>query len=172
MRTYTSLRDVPERPPAGGLKDAEDSGLGGDGMIDHYGSCHCGVLTVRYRTALAKESWAVRACQCSFCRSRGALTTSDPEGEIEFTAADRTQLRRYRFGTRTTDFMLCATCGSYLGAQTQTAAGRFGILNLRYVPAPRGDWAAPEAMDYGAETLEARRARREARWTPVLLSSL
>jgi hypothetical protein len=142
------------------------------GMIDHYAICHCGVLTVRYRTALAKQSWPVRACQCSFCRGRGALTTSDPNGEIEFATADRTQLQRYRFGTRTTDFMLCQTCGSYLGAQTQTEMGRFGIINLRYVQVPSGDWPPPQTMDYSAETLEARRARREARWTPVQLSSL
>ena len=141
-------------------------------MIDHFGNCHCGALTVRYKTALPRESWSVRACRCSFCESRGALATSDPEGEIQFASANRESLQRYRFGTRTCDFLLCRICGSYLGAQMQIEAGRFGIINLRYLPAPAGGWSAPAPMDYSQETPESRRVRRETLWTPVASDSL
>ena len=52
--------------------------------IEYLARCHCGVLTARYRTAVAPEDWSVRACQCSFCRGHGAQMTSDPAGSLEF----------------------------------------------------------------------------------------
>ena len=49
--------------------------------------------------------------------------------------------------------------------------GRFGVLNvltLRPLPA----LPAAEPMDYGAESAEGRRLRRESRWTPMGETSL
>jgi hypothetical protein len=74
--------------------------------MDYLARCHCGLLTVRYRTALDPSLWQVRACQCSFCRSHGSLMTSDPKGELEFCNPDPEQVLRYRFGGRTADLKL------------------------------------------------------------------
>jgi hypothetical protein len=40
-------------------------------------------------------------------------------------------LDRYRFGSKTADFLLCRDCGVYLGAVMQSARGGFGIINAR-----------------------------------------
>jgi hypothetical protein len=64
--------------------------------IEYLARCHCGALTARYRTAIAPVEWAVRACQCSFCRSHGAIATSDPEGLLEFRSSDPNRVQRYR----------------------------------------------------------------------------
>jgi len=132
------------------------------------GTCHCGAIGYTYRTALAPADWPVRACQCSFCRAHSVLTTSDPAGSIEFFERNAGALNRYRFGQRTADFLLCRSCGVYVGAVIDTPHGRFGIVNLHALrDRPQGLRPA-EAMDYGRENADARIARRESRWTPVV----
>jgi hypothetical protein len=140
--------------------------------IEYLAQCHCGALTARYRTAREPSDWAVRACQCSFCRSHGALATSDPGGLLLFQSGDPTRIQRYRFGGRTADFLTCRECGVYLGVQMATAKGRFGVLNVLSLRPLITNLQAAELMDYGGETAEFRRRRRETRWTPVSAESL
>jgi hypothetical protein len=138
----------------------------------YFGGCHCGALKVRYRTALEPPSWLVRACQCSFCLRHGALSTSDPNGQLEFQAEDLSLMQRYQFETRTADFLLCRACGVYVGAQMLGEAGRYGIVNLRCLQGLPPAWSAAQPIDYSSEDREARRSRRQARWTPVAGDSL
>ena len=100
------------------------------GTIEYLSRCHCGNLAARYRTAIEPSAWSLRACQCSYCRSHGAITTSDPTGTLLFQSADPTRVQRYRFGGRTADFMTCRECGVYVGVQMSTDKGRFGVLNV------------------------------------------
>ena len=131
------------------------------------GSCHCGALGFSFQTALPVEQWSVRACQCGFCRLHGAQTTSDPGGQLTFHVNDAAALRRYRFGQRTADFLLCRRCGVYVGAQIETASGAFGIINaLALTPVPQ-PLPRAAAADYGSESTDERIERREKRWTPL-----
>jgi hypothetical protein len=130
------------------------------------GRCHCGSLRFIFRTFRAPEKWLVRSCQCSFCRSHGARTTSDPEGSVLFEIAEPSKLQRYRFGTRSTDFLICRACGVYLGALLSSSQGHFATLNVNTIQAAL-DVPAPVPVSYDAESLEQRQSRREARWTPV-----
>lgn len=131
------------------------------------GSCHCGSIGFSYRTSQLPMAWSVRACQCNFCRVHSALTTSDPAGAIEFHEHQVGSLQRYQFGQRITDFLLCRSCGVYIGAEIQTKTGRFGIININALhPTPSVLQIA--SMDYGSESVEQRVARREARWSPVI----
>ena len=135
------------------------------------GSCHCGAIGFSYRTSKLPAAWTVRACQCTFCRGHSALTTSDPSGSVEFHEYRTGLLQRYRFGLRVTNFLLCRSCGVYIGAEIETKAGRFGIINikaLRPIPVVLGPTAS---MDYSSESVEQRLARREARWSPVAVVS-
>jgi hypothetical protein len=129
------------------------------------GRCHCGAVGFAYRTSQPPGAWSIRACQCSFCRAHAALSTSHAEASLTFT--ENPALRRYRFAQRTADFLLCSTCGVYIGATIATPRGRFGIINVNALtPMPEGlAQAAP--MVYDGESVDARTARREARWTPL-----
>jgi len=131
------------------------------------GSCHCGALGFSYRTTLPPARWKVRACRCRFCRAHGVLTTSDPGGRLTFQVNDLEAPRRYRFGLRTADFLLCGRCGVYLGAQIETARGAFGIVNIRAINSLAQAIPAAAAADYSAEDEQARVDRREKRWTPL-----
>jgi len=92
------------------------------------GECHCGAIGYVYLTAIAPESWNVRACQCSFCRAHAVRTTSDPSGSVQFTERLRGALHPYRFGQMTADFLVCRTCGVYVGASIATRGVRFLLV--------------------------------------------
>ena len=77
-------------------------------------------------------------------------------------------LNKYRFARRTADFLVCGQCGVYIGAMIQTARGRFGIINVHALSPIPAEVATPVAIEYGAESLEQRIARREQRWSPVI----
>ena len=109
----------------------------------------------------------MRACQCTFCRRHGALSTSDPKGSIEFRVAHPESLIRYRFGRRTADFLICGRCGIYIGAVMESARGRFAVLNANTLEPRPADLPQPAPMDYEGETTDDRAVRREQRWTPV-----
>lgn len=131
------------------------------------GSCHCEALAYAYETALPIERWTVRSCQCSFCRAHGTITTSDPDGRVEFHVRDEQALQRYRFGLRTADFLLCSRCGVYIGAQTATDRGAFAIVNTRALRPCPATLPEPVPAEYGAEDRSNRVRRRSARWTPL-----
>ena len=138
-----------------------------DASADFAGACHCGAVGFTYRTALPPDEWSVRACQCSFCRAHGGVTTSDPAGSLEFFERSTGALNRYRFARRTADYLICRSCGIYLGAIFASARGRFGIVNVNTMQHRPAGLPSPEIKDYGTESPEQRAARREQRWTPV-----
>ena len=130
------------------------------------GRCHCGAIGFSFRTAQAPDRWPVRACQCRFCRCHGARTTSDPDGSVIFHIADPATLNRYRFASRTTDFLVCRNCGTYVAAVVTSPRRQFATLNVNAIA---GIPALPEAkpVSYEGESAEQKRERRERRWTPV-----
>jgi hypothetical protein len=91
---------------------------------------------------------------------------TDPGGSVTLRLADPSKLRRYRFATRSTDFLLCGDCGVYIAAVFASAAGRFATVNVNAI---QGLQQVPDAMpvSYDGESPEHRASRRAQRWTPV-----
>jgi len=133
---------------------------------DFEGRCHCGALGFTFRTSRPPDQWAVRACQCSFCRGHGARTVSDPKGSVTFQIIEASKLSRYRFGARSSDFLICRDCGVYVAALLTSGNGQFATLNINTIRAPLD---VPQAVpvSYEGESDEQRLSRREERWTPV-----
>ena len=95
-------------------------------------SCHCGDLEVSLRLSEGREPGAlpVRACQCGYCRPRRARWTSDPGGAVELRARDPAAVSRYRFGTRTADFLVCSSCGALAAAVCEIEGRRYAVVNV------------------------------------------
>jgi hypothetical protein len=134
------------------------------------GQCHCGAVKVRLDTPRSTYDLAYRACQCGFCTRHGAATTSDPEARIVF-AAEGDALTRYRFGQRLSNFLICKSCGCYVGSATEINGAWYGIINVRGCDLPGFGGRTPKAMNYDGETPEVRIARRKARWSPAVLTT-
>ena len=131
-----------------------------------HGRCHCGGVGFTFNASRPPAQWPVRACQCTFCRAHGARTTTDPNGSATFQIADSAKVKRYRFGTRSTDFLVCSECGVYVAAVLTSGPAQFATLNINTIQQPV-DVPQAEAVSYDGESVGERRARREQRWTPV-----
>ena len=131
------------------------------------GGCHCGNLKVVFETARDPATLPLRACQCSFCRRHGGITTSDPAGHLRVEISQPDMLARYRFALGITDFLICRTCGLYVAAVMDTEDGTLGVLNVNALDDREPFARQPEPMQYGAEAVEDRQTRRAKVWMPV-----
>ena len=131
------------------------------------GSCHCGAVHVTLELSRAPEALELRACQCSFCRRHGARTLTDRDGRASIAVRGGHDLRRYRFGAQTADFLICGTCGVYIAAVVD---GRLGTVNVAGLGIPAFETREAIPADYSGESAGDRLARRRARWMPVEMS--
>ena len=130
------------------------------------GSCHCGAVQVDLDLSEPPAELRLRACQCDFCRPRGARTISDPGGLATIRVPGPQALIRYRFGLKTADYLLCAACGTYVAAM-QPDPAPIGVVNVGGLGVPEFDGRDGEPVSYGGETVDARLARRRSYWMPV-----
>lgn len=131
--------------------------------MKYEGQCHCGAIGVAFET---ERPLAPRACQCGFCRRHGARTMSDPDGSATLTLSG--PVIRYRFATKSSDYILCATCGVYVGALAEIDGRAYVTLNLNAFDDPHANLAATP-VSYGGEGAAMKADRRRSRWTPVRL---
>lgn len=137
--------------------------------MEHGGGCHCGNLRVTLELTRPPADYATRSCSCSFCRAHATRTVSDPHGRVEIRADDWSRVERYRFGTGTADFLLCRTCGVYVGAVCDTGQGLCAVTNVNSLTDRAAFPPASSFPDHEAEPVEARLARRAANWTPAIV---
>ena len=110
----------------------------------------------------------MRECQCSLGRMHGSLAVSDPACSLRFREREPGSIRNYAFGLRTADYVLCGTCGAYMGAVMRDSKNQgFGIVNTRVLARQSEFIQSPKAAVYDGEDVAQRTARRRARWTPL-----
>jgi hypothetical protein len=137
--------------------------------MEHDGFCHCGNLQVHVRLTKPPAENLIRSCGCSFCRSHGTRTVSDPSGQVDIRASDWALVGRYRFGTRTADYLICRQCGAYIAALCETSAGLRAVVNTLCLGA-RDDFTQDAIHpNYDAETTDIRLSRRAANWMPAIV---
>src|SRR6185312_10276384 len=112
----------------------------------------------------------VRACQCTFCRTHGALSATDPRGLFLVREVQPGALVRYQFGLKLADFLICGRCGTYVGASMTEPGGALGVTNINVLK-QRDQFPPPGPIVYESETAEQRLARRRERWTPFQMES-
>jgi hypothetical protein len=130
------------------------------------GQCHCGNLSYELDTQRSAAEIEARACDCSFCRIHAARNWSDPHGSAIIEVRDPQKLQRYVFALATADFYICQVCGGYLGAVLSAEDGVWSTVNLRLSDLPG---ICEARVSYGAESEDARVARRKKVWTPTRL---
>jgi hypothetical protein len=134
----------------------------------HLGGCHCKNIEVTLRLSRLPEQVPLRSCACSFCRSHGTRTLSDRDGSVEITAQDWSLVERYRFGSRTADYLVCRGCGVYIGAVCATSTGLRAVVNVNCLGDRAAFTQAPAVPDYDAESSERRLDRRAKNWMPAV----
>jgi hypothetical protein len=128
------------------------------------GNCHCGNIQFEFETDIDLGSLAIRSCQCRFCKLHGAATARDPNGRAKILIDDLDSTKIYRFATESTDFLLCANCGVYVGAVLASGGKKYATLNMKLSSLNTNN---AEPIIYGDETAEDRIAQRVDLFTPV-----
>ena len=128
------------------------------------GSCHCGAIRYDFHPSVPVADLPVRACGCSFCSRHGARYTADSGGRLVVTITAPGRLNRYRFGTETAEFLVCAACGVVPVVLGEIDGTTYAGINVN--TAVDADFSAHpvRTMDYGGEAMEQRRARRKKSW--------
>ena len=137
----------------------------------HAGGCHCGNIRVVVELKRSAADSPLRACGCSFCRAHGTRTVADPDGVFKVWAEDWREVLRYKFGTGTADYLMCRSCGVYVGAVCETSSGLRAVANVNCLNDRAQFTAVPAPMDFDGETTETRLARRATNWMPAVVHS-
>ncbi len=134
------------------------------------GGCHCGNISVVYKTEIAPEDAVPRACQCAFCRKHNTSAISDPAGNLTIRVSDADNLSRYQFGLKAADFIICKVCGVYVAAFMPDPDDENGFATLMSVTLDeRARYPQAEPTSYAGEDEDGRRQRRREKWTPARL---
>ncbi len=132
---------------------------------EHTGSCACGSVSYRFQSRLSEEELQPRACQCLFCRPRGASYVSDPAGRLEVRVRDLRYLYAHVFGTGTADFMHCGRCNHLVYVSSEIDGRVYGLVLQQSMDIDI-EPGRSRAMDYSEESLETRLERRAGHWIP------
>ena len=131
--------------------------------MDIAGGCRCGNI----RFALAWPDGAripARACQCDWCTARGATWTSHPDARLDVEIADPDQVSLVRFGTGTADFHVCRSCDDAVFVTCEIDGRTYAVVNVGMFKDVDPALLDRSESDVEGETLDARLARRRARW--------
>lgn len=135
----------------------------------HTGGCHCGNIATTLTLSKAPADSPLRACRCSFCRAHATRTVSDPLGSFEVRAEDWNQVEKYRFDSKTADYLICKRCGVYVAALCETPDGLRAVVNVNALD-DRAQFTQPPSLpDYSGETKENRLTRRARNWMPAAI---
>jgi hypothetical protein len=99
------------------------------------GGCHCGRLRVAFSTGVDPAGMQPRACDCSFCQKHGAAYVSDPAGQLSISVAEPDDMRRYRQGSNTAEFLFCGHCGVLVAVVFERDGRTYGAVNARCLDA-------------------------------------
>ena len=139
-------------------------------MAHYGGSCHCGALALDFRSEKSPAALGARTCQCSFCRKHGASWTADPQGHVTISLSG--PVSRYRFGTKTADFLICSRCG-VVGACVGEMEGRLlGVVRVDCLDQSAAFLTQAAPTDFDGEILDSRLDRRAKGWTPAKIKEV
>lgn len=127
------------------------------------GGCHCGAL--RYALHWPEQAAIpARRCGCSYCTRFEGTWTSHPSARLVLTCT--VAPGRYRFGTKTADFIHCTRCGVVVIAVDDTGDAPRAVLNVNTLDERDALAFDLSDSDFDSETRDERLARRSARWIP------
>ena len=126
------------------------------------GSCHCGNIRFTFDRPETGPTIPVRACGCGMCSKHGGVWTSHPQGRFRLHIADATKTNRYRFGTKTADFHVCAACGVVPIVTCMIDGARYAVVNANAFDNVNRAQLAVSPANFDGETTGDRLARRRA----------
>ena len=89
-----------------------------------HGNCHCGAVQLSIPRSL--DMSAVRRCNCSLCKRRGAIMLACPIEDVEIENGAE-NLVNYKWNTKVATHYFCSKCGIMTHHQRRTTPEICGI---------------------------------------------
>ncbi len=128
------------------------------------GSCHCGNIRFMLDWPGAATEIKIRQCGCTFCRKRNGSWTSHPDARLKAEIEDASRVTRYRFGTETADFVVCARCGIVPFVVSRIDGTDYAVVNVHAFDDVDTDMLSVMATDFDGEDTASRLDRRRKNW--------
>lgn len=130
------------------------------------GSCHCGNISFEFDAPGEAKELAVRACGCTFCLKHGGVWTSHKDGKLIARLRDPAGISRYRMGTETAEFYVCARCGAVPFVTSEIESRLYAVVNVNTFEGLDPGSLARVPVSFDSESTESRLERRKQRWIP------
>lgn len=130
------------------------------------GGCHCGNIHYELLWPQSDAVIAVRNCSCTFCRKHGGAWTSHRDAELVVGIDDASLVSKYRFGTKTADFYVCAVCGAVPLVACDIEGRQYAVVNTRTFKDLAGKSLTSSASNFDGEETGDRLTRRQRNWIP------
>jgi hypothetical protein len=128
------------------------------------GKCHCGNVTFGLEWAGDAAEIPARACGCSFCVKHGGVWTSNPNSKLVVAIRDPALLSKYRFGSETAVFLVCARCGAVPVVVSEIANHVYAVVNVNMFENIDPSRLQRASANFEGEVTESRLARRKRNW--------
>ena len=128
------------------------------------GKCHCGTISYVLDWPGDGGDIVVRACGCTFCTKHGGAWTSHRDAELAAVIRDQSVLSKYRFGTGTAEFYVCARCGAVPLVTSTIDDHLYAVVNANTFDGINLSALARTATDFDGEAAGDRLERRKRNW--------
>ena len=128
------------------------------------GGCHCGNIEYVLDWPGDDPEIAVRACSCSFCAMHGGTYASHRDARLDAKLNQPAAVSRYRFGTGTADFFVCARCGAVPFVTSLIGGRLYAVVNVNTFTNLDRSRLRKTVTSFDGETLESRLDRRSRTW--------
>jgi hypothetical protein len=128
------------------------------------GKCHCGNMRFTLRWPGDGGEIPVRVCGCTFCTKHGGAWTSHRESELIAEIHDEALVSKYRFGTSTADFYVCARCGVVPFVTSAIEAHLYAVVNVNTFEGVKRSSLVQTTTNFDGEGTGDRLERRKHNW--------
>jgi hypothetical protein len=128
------------------------------------GNCHCRNISFTLTWDPDPAEIPVRACTCSFCTKHGNVWTSNPKGALRIAIAQREQVGRYTFETRTAEFLVCSRCGIVPVAASRIDGNVYAVVNANTFAGIDPSLLRRSSVSFDGEAETSRLDRRKRNW--------
>jgi hypothetical protein len=132
------------------------------------GGCHCGNIRYTLDWPGDGKDITMRACGCTFCTKHGGNWTSNRNSALAAEVRDASLVSKYRFGTGTADFHVCARCGAVPFVTSTIDDRLYAVVNVNTFEGIDLSTLARTATDFDGEGTGERLDRRRRNWIPTV----
>ena len=131
-------------------------------MNSYEGGCSCKNIVISLSLDSELSQHTPRACQCSYCKKKNAAYISFPDWKMEVRIKNSDQINKFRFSTRTADFVSCKICDELIYVVSKIGNKNYSVVNITAFKNIK--FPDPDETDFDSEIQSERLIRRELNW--------